>query len=138
MANEAVCIETPSRFGRFIIAAGAVLPVGTLMYLSADNTVSASSSTDQALTGIVWEIASTAATTFTEITLALDGVWDILTDAGNDVVGSYVSLVGANTVGTADAPDILNGAIVGYLEQASGNASTDRVRLTKFGSSGKL
>ena len=138
MANEAVCIETPSRFGRFTIAAAAVLPVGTLCYLSADNTAAASSTTDQAFIGIVWELASTATTTFTQITLALDGVWDILTDAGSDNRGVQVALVGANTVGTADAPDTLNGAVVGYLEEASGNATTDRVRLTKFGSSGKL
>ena len=138
MANEATCIETPSKFGRFTIAAAAVLPVGTLVYLSADNTVAASSTTDQAFQGIVWELASTATTTFTQITVALDGVWDILTDAGNDVRGTQVALVGANTVGTADAADTLNGAVVGYLEEASGNATTDRVRLTKFGSSGKL
>ena len=138
MANEAVCIETPSRFGRATIAAAAVLPFGTLVYWSGDNTVSASSSTDQPFAGIVWERVSTATSTHTSITLALDGVWDILTDAGNDVVGTQVALVGANTVGTADAADTLNGAIVGVLEEASGNASTDRVRLTKFGSSGKL
>ena len=138
MANEAVCIETPSRFGRFTIAAAAALPFGTLVYLSADNTVSATSAVDQPFAGIVWEIASSATTTHTEITLALNGVWDILTDSGTDVVGTLVSVVGANTVGTADAADILNGAIVGYLEEGAGNATTDRVRLTKYGSSGQL
>ena len=138
MANEAVCIETPSRFARFTIAAAAVLPVGTLVYLSGDYTVSATSAADQAFAGIVWEIASTSTTTFTEITVALDGVWDILGDAGNDNVGVACSLAGANTVGTADATDFLNGAFVGYYEEGAGNATTDRVRLTKFGSSGQL
>ncbi len=139
MANEAVCIETPSRFARFIIAAGAVLPIGTLVYLSGDHTVSATSGADQPFAGIVWEIASTAATTFTEITVALDGVWDILTDSGSDNVGVGVSLTGANEVGTTtDVTDIINGSFVGYLEEGSGNATTDRVRLTKFGSSGQL
>ncbi|HEC65233.1 MAG TPA: hypothetical protein ENI23_08065, partial [bacterium] len=66
MANEAVCIETPSRFGRFTIAAGAVLPFGTLMKLTGDNTVSASDSADDPFMGIVWEIASSATTTHTE------------------------------------------------------------------------
>ena len=139
MANEvAVCIETPSKFGRYTIAAGAVLPVGTAMILSADNTVSESSTTDQAFEGFVWEIASTAATTFTQITLALDGVWDVTTDAGSDNRGTALALVAKNTFGTADAADFLNGAFAGYLEEASGNATTDRLRLTKFGSSGKL
>ena len=138
MANEAVCIETPSKFGRATISAGAVLTFGTLVYWSGNNTVSATSSADQPFAGIVWERVSTATSTHTEITLALDGVWDILTDAGSDNVGVMVSLAGANTVGTGDATDYINGAFVGFLEEASGNATTDRVRLTKFGSSGKL
>lgn len=138
MANEAVCIETPTRFARFTIAAAAVLPVGTLMYLSGDHTISATSAADQAFVGIVWELASTAATTFTEITVAQDGVWDIKGDAGSDNVGVACSVAGTNLVGTADATDFLNGAFVGYYEEGAGNGTVDRVRLTKFGSSGAL
>ena len=138
MANEAVCIETPTKFARFTIAAGSVLPFGTLMKISADLTVSASDSVDDSFAGIVWERASTATSTHTEITLALDGVWDILTDTGTDSFGVCVSMVGVNMVGTADAADILNGAIVGYIEEEASNSEVVRTRLTKFGSSGKL
>ena len=138
MANEAVCIETPSKFGRYTISAGAVLPVGTLMYLSGDFTVSASSSTDQPFAGIVWEIASTATTTFTTITLALDGVWDIKATAATQTLGIAVAVGGANLLQTADATDFLNGAFVGYVEEDTSSGEVVRTRLTKFGSSGEL
>ncbi len=138
MADEAVCIETPSRFARFTIAAGSVLPVGTLMKLSADFTVVPTDSADDPFMGIVWEIASTATTTFTEITLALDGVWDILDGGAGSTRGTLLAVGGANTSVTADAADILNGAVIGYAEETAGAAATVRTRLTKFGSSGQL
>jgi hypothetical protein len=138
MANEATCIETPSRFARYTIAAGAVLPIGTLVYLSSDpNTVSATSAADQSFAGIVW-VESTATDTFTEITVALDGVWDIEATAAANVLGELVAVGGANLIVTADAADILNGAIIGYLEETQDASEVCRVRLTKFGSSGQL
>jgi len=139
MANEAVCIETPSRFARYTIAAGAVLPFGTLVYLSADpHTVAATSGADQSFAGIVWERASTATTTHTEITCALDGVWDIKATAAANVLGELVAVGGANLIVSADAADILNGAIIGYLEETQDASEVCRTRLTKFGSSGAL
>ena len=138
MANEAVCIETPSRFGRYTIAAGAVLPFGTLMKLTADNTVSATDSADDPFEGIVWEIASSATTTHTEITLALDGVWDIKDGGAGSTRGTLLAVGGANTSVTADAADILNGAVLGYAEETATGGLTVRTRLTKFGSSGQL
>jgi len=131
MANEAVCIETPTKFARFTCADGTEIAIGTILYLSGDYTVSASSAVDQPFAGIAWE-EKTASDGITEITVALDGVWDMLTDAGSDNVGAFVAIVGANTVGTADAGDLLNGAIVGYLEEAAGNAEVCRVRVTKY------
>ena len=138
MANEAVCIETPSRFARFTIAAGAVLPVGTLMYLSGDYTISATSGADQSFAGIVWEIASTATTTFTEITLAIDGVWDIKDSGAGSTRGTLLAVGGANLSITADAADILNGAVIGYGEETASASEVIRTRLTKYGSSGQL
>ena len=138
MVNEAVCIETPSRFGRFTIAAGAVLPFGTLMKLSADLTVVASDSADDPFMGIVWERVSTATSTHTEITLALDGVWDIKDGGAGSTRGTLLAVGGVNTSVTADAADILNGAVLGYAEQTAGGGATVRTRITKFGSSGQL
>ena len=138
MANEAVCIETPSRFARYKIAAAAVLPVGTLLKFGSDLTVVASDSADDSFAGIVWEIASTATTTFTEITAALDGVWDIKATTATQALGVAVALAGANLTATADAADLLNGALLGYVEEAASNDEVVRTRLTKFGSSGQL
>lgn len=139
MANEAVCIETPSRFARRNIAAGSVLPVGTLVYFSADpNTVSATSSAGQSFAGIVWEIASTSSTTFTEITVALDGVWDIKDSGAGSTIGSLVAVGGANLSVTATASDLLNGAVIGEVEETVSASEVARTRLTKFGSSGQL
>jgi len=86
MANEAVCIETPTRFA--------------------------------------------------EITVALDGVWDIKATAAGNTLGELVAIGGANLIVTADAADILNGALIGYLEETQDASEICRVRLTKFGSSG--
>ena len=139
MANEAVCIETPTRFARYTIAAGAVLPFGTLVYISADpHTVAATSAADQSFAGIVWERASTATSTHTEITVAQDGVWDLKDAGAGQVLGTLVAVGGANLTVTADAADILNGAIVGYVEETAGASEVCRTRLTKFGGSGKL
>lgn len=139
MANEAVCIETPSRFARYTIAAGAVLPFGTLVYLSSDpHTVSATSAADQSFVGIVWERVSTATSTHTEITVALDGVWDIKDAGAGSAIGVLVAVGGANLSVTADAADILNGAVIGYIEETASASEVVRTRLTKFGSSGQL
>ncbi len=138
MANEAVCIETPSRFARFTIAAGAVLPFGTLCKLTADNTVQASDSADDPFAGIVWEIASSATTTHTEITLALDGVWDIKDGGAGSTRGTALAMGGANTTVTGDAADFVSGSFMGYAEETATAGLTVRTRLTKFGSSGQL
>ena len=139
MANEAVCIETPSRFAIYTIVAGTVAPLGTLMKLDTDpHTVSVSDSADDSFAGIVWDRASSATTTETRITLALDGVWDIKDGGAGSTIGTAVALGGANTSVTADAADLLNGAFMGYVEETQGAAEVCRTRLTKFGSSGQL
>lgn len=138
MANEAVCIETPSRFARYTVADATACPIGTIMKLDTDpHTVSLSDSADDSFAGIVW-VAKAANDGVTELVLALDGVWDI-TDAGaGSAIGVAVALAGANTVATADAADLLNGAFMGFVEETQGAAEVCRTRLTKFGSSGQL
>jgi len=137
MANEAVCIETPTRFARYTV--GGAITKGTILYLSADpHTVAASSAADQPFAGIAWEEVTAAeyALGKTEVVAALDGVWDIKATAAANVLGELVALGGANLIVTADAADILNGAIIGYLEETQDASEVCRVRLTKFGSSG--
>lgn len=139
MADEWVCIETPSRFARRTIAAGAVLPFGTAVVFGSDpNTVVASSAADTSFAGVVWERVSTATSTHTEITVALDGVWDVKDSGAAAAFGVKVAIAGANVVIVADAADLLNGAMLGEYEETVSAAEVARLRLTKFGSSGQL
>lgn len=131
MANEAVCIETPTKFARYTVADATGIAIGTLLYFSGDCTVSASSAADQPFAGIAWE-EKTASDGIVQITAALDGVWDLKASAAANVLGELVALGGANLIVSADATDILNGAIVGYLEEAQDASEVCRVRLTKF------
>jgi len=56
MANEAVCIETPTIFERKTIADGVAIPAGSIMQLSSDpNTVTISAG-DNVFGGIAWEV----------------------------------------------------------------------------------
>lgn len=133
MANEAVCIETPTKFARYTVADGAGIAIGTLVYLSSDpHTVSATSGADQSFAGIAWE-EKTASDGITEITVAQNGVWDLTATAAGITLGTLVAIGGANLIQTADATDILNGALVGYAEETGANSEVQRVRLTKFG-----
>jgi hypothetical protein len=137
MANEAVCIETPTRFARYTCTGA--LTKGTIVYLSADpHIVAASSAADQPFAGVVWEEVTAAdyANGKTEVTCALDGVWDVTATAAANVLGELVAIGGANLIVSADAADILNGAMIGYLEETQSASEVCRVRLTKFGSSG--
>lgn len=128
MANEAVCIETPTRFARYTVADGTGIAIGTLLKLTDPNTAIASSADNDPFAGIAWE-EKTADDGIVEITAALNGVWDILTDADTDAAGSIVNIVAANTVGLAAAADLLTGSVVGKLLEAAGNAEVARVRV---------
>jgi len=131
MANEAVCIETPTKFARYTVADGTGIAIGTLMYLSGDYTILASSAADQPFAGIAWE-EKTASDGITELTVAQDGVWDLTATNAANVLGELVALGGANLIVSADAADILNGALIGYLEETQDANEVCRVRLTKF------
>ena len=127
MANEAVCIETPTRFARRNIAAAAVLPVGTICKLTEPNTVVASSASNDPFGGIVWEIASTALTTFTQITVALDGVWDIKATTATIGIGVPCSIGGANLMRAAIEADWPLGTVFGRVEEEVANDEVARV-----------
>lgn len=129
MANEAVCIETPTKFARRAIAAGAVLPVGTVCKLTDPNTVVASSASNDPFGGIVWEIASTASTTFTEITVAMNGVWDMKATTNTINIGIPVSIGGTNLIRSTIEADLPLGTILGQAEEAASNDEVIRVRV---------
>ena len=130
MADEAICIETPTRFARYTIAAGAVLPIGTLLKLTDPNTAEAHAADADPFAGIVWGKASTATDTFTEINCALNGVWDMTDGGATSAVGEPVATDGtANETRVAIAADLLLGSVIGKALEAAGANEVFRVRV---------
>jgi hypothetical protein len=129
MADEATCIETPTRFARYTVADGTGIAIGTMLKLTDPNTAIAHSGDADAFAGIAWE-EKTASDGITEITAALNGVWD-LTDGGDTcAVGELLALDGtANEVRPAVAGDILTGSIVGKALEAAAANEVIRVRV---------
>lgn len=121
MANEAVCIETPTEFARYTVADGTGIAIGTLLKLTDPNTAIATSADNDPFAGIAWE-EKTASDGITEITAALNGVWDIKDGGAGFTAGAIVTVNGANVVAAAAAADLLPGSVVGKaLETAAAN-----------------
>lgn len=128
MANEATCIETPTRFARYTVADGNDLAVGTVLKLTDPNTAAATSASSDTFAGIVW-VAKEANDGVTEVVAALNGVWD-LTDAGAGFnAGAILSTGGANTVKVSTAAELLTGDVVGKSLETAGAAEVVRVRV---------
>lgn len=132
MSDEAVCIETPTRFARYTVADGTGIPIGTMLKLVDPNTAIAHSGDGDAFAGIAWE-EKTASDGITEITAALNGVWD-LTDGGATFdAGELVALDGtANEVRLGVEADIITGSIVGKSMEDAGANEVARVRVGEW------
>tara|TARA_R100000789_G_scaffold85164_1_gene80982 strand:+ start:1055 stop:1453 length:399 start_codon:yes stop_codon:yes gene_type:complete len=132
MSDEAVPIETPTRFARYTVADGAGIAIGTMLKLTDPNTAVAHSGDGDAFAGIAWE-EKTASDGITEITAALNGVWD-LTDGGATFdAGELVALDGtANEVRLAVEADIITGSVVGKSLEDAGANEVVRVRVGEW------
>lgn len=128
MTNEAVCIETPTKFARYTVADGSGIAVGTLLKLADPNTASASSAAD-VFAGIAWE-EKTASDGITQITAALDGVWDLTCNSGTGITaGGVVSLSGTNVIKQAVEAEMVTGAAFGKALETASASEVIRVRL---------
>ena len=127
MANEAVCIETPTRFARRTIADASSVPIGSIMALTDPNTVAVSNANDQVFGGIAWE-EKTANDGIVEMTVALDGVWEVKLKDEAVGAGALLKISGANEVGLAANADAETGRIFAKAEEAGQN-NRKRVRL---------
>jgi len=133
MANEAVIIElfNGGRPIRFTCAEATGIEKGTLLELSGDRTVIANTNDNAPVVGIAAheKVASDGSTTISAYT---DGIFDMLTDAGTDSPGALMANSATeNTLQTADAADLLQGSVVGYLLEEAGNAEVAAVRVNK-------
>lgn len=131
MANEAVCMINPTKFGRVTIAAGAVIPKGTILKLTDPNTGAPSSADNDVFGGITMS-ESTAADTFTEMEVALDGVWALTATAAAITIGSDVVIGGANTIKAYTTLDDEKGYVVGKILETTAGSETVMVRLKGY------
>jgi len=130
MANEAVCIEAPTEFRRVTVADGGAIPLYSLMQLSGDNTATISNGAN-VFAGIAWE-EKTASDGITELTLAIDGVWD-MKDAGASItLGGIASLNGVNLIKQATEAEMVTGAIVGKVFETAAASEVVRVHVGRF------
>ena len=128
MTNEAVCIETPTKFARYTVMDSIAVPLNTIMKLSGANTAVASTAADgEIFAGIAWE-EKTASDGMTEIVTAIDGVWDLVVD-GSITNGGNLSLSGANTVKQSIEAETVTGAILGKALETGVHGAASRVRL---------
>ena len=128
MANEAVCIETPTKFARYTVADGTGIAIGTLLKVTDNNTAEASSADNDKFAGIAWE-EKTANDGITEITAAIDGVWG-LKDSGSGITsGNMVVIGGANLISAAADGDFEAGTVIGKALQTATTSEVIRVRV---------
>lgn len=126
MANEAVCIETPTIFERKTIATGTAIPFGSIMQLSSDpNTVTISDG-DNVFGGIAWQTIL-ATDTFTEIVVAKNGIWDIKDSGAGMTLGNMCSVNGVNLVKTLIEADVVLGKSVGKVQETAAASEVVRV-----------
>jgi len=132
MADEAVCIETPTRFARYTVADGTGIPIGTMLKLTDNNTAIAHSGDGDAFAGIAWE-EKTASDGITEIVAALYGVWDLTDGGATSSTGELQALDGtANEVRLAVEADIITGSVVGKALETAGANEVFRVRVGEW------
>jgi len=126
MANEAVCIETPTEFRRYTVDNATGIAIGTILKLSDPNTAAASTADNDPFAGIAWE-EKTANDGIVEITAAVNGIWDIKDSGAGINAGAIVNVGGANLIVASAAGDLLTGSVVGKALETAGAAEVIRV-----------
>lgn len=134
MANEAVIIELLGNKGdpiRFTCAEAVTIEKGTLLEVTDPRTVIANTNDNAPVVGIAAEekVGGDGSTT---ISVYTNGIFDMLTLAGAKNVGSCVANSATeNVVQPADAADLLQGSVVGFLLEADGGGVVSAVRMLK-------
>lgn len=134
MADEAVIIELLGNAGdpiQVTVADGTGIEKGALIKLTDPRTGIINSGAQDPFIGIAAaeKVASDGSTTLAVYT---NGIFDIKTDAGTDVAGSYMAISATvNRTQTAVAADLLTSAIVGYVLEDAGNGEVAAHRILK-------
>ena len=129
MANEtAVIIELLGNAGdpvRYTCATA--IPKGTLLKISADRTVAATTADDEPIAGIA---AMETDGTETSVSVYTNGIFDMYSAAGM-TLGAIQMVDALNDVTDTDAGALLNGAVVGQCLEAAGAGVISAVRVLK-------
>lgn len=123
MANELIMYTDPTRFARVTVADANALAQYTLMALTTPNLAVASSADDQPCAGVLMS-SKAALDGQTEMTIALDGEWGILTTAAAITIGYQVGIAGANTIKVMTTLDDEKGWCLGKALETIGAAAT--------------
>lgn len=107
-----ICLQAPTRFRRMTVADGTAIPKFTLLKISTPNTAAAASADNDPVAGFAWE-EKVASDGITEITVALDGVWGVLTSNAGITVGNDVTVNGANEIKIYTTLDNEKGYVLG-------------------------
>ena len=128
MANEAIPYTTPTRFARVTVANANALAQYTIMKLTSPNTAAATSADNDVPAGIL--MSSKAANDGqTEMTVALDGEWGILTSNAAITAGNQVTMNGANEIKVYTTLDEEKGYVLGKILETVSSAVVARVRV---------
>lgn len=128
MANEAVCIESPSKIVRYTVADGTSISKGTLLKISSDpNTAAASTAADKFAGVAMMDKVANDGTT--EISAALDGTFDIVCAGSAVTLGNMVVISGANLIRDSVEADFPLGAVLGKALETGAASEKIRVRL---------
>jgi len=128
MADEAVCIETPTKFARYVVADGTGIAKGTILKISADPNTAAASAGADIFAGIATE-EKVASDGKTQIGTAIDGVWDIKCAGSAVTLGHLIALSGANLIRDSVEADFPLGAVFGKALETGSASEVIRVRL---------
>ena len=128
MANEAVCIETPTIFERKTIADGVTIPFGSIMQLSSDPNTITISDGDNVFGGIMW-VVKDANDGIVEAVVAMNGTWDIKDSGAGMALGNMCSVNGVNLVKTLIEADVVLGKTVGKVQETASAAEVVRVKV---------
>lgn len=131
MANEAICLIPPTRFGRVLVADAAAIPKGTIIALTDPNTGAACTADNDVFGGIAME-EKVANDGITNLSVALDGVWALMATAAGITVGNDVTIGGANTIKVYSTLDDEKGYVVGKALETTAGSETIMVRLKGY------
>ena len=120
MANEAVILELNEYSNplQYTCAAGTSISKGTLLKLSGDNTVAASSSTDVYAGVAAMDKDGSDSSTKISVHVPMQGNKFDIKCAGAVTRGAQVVLSGANLIKNAVEADLILGKVVGIAQEA--------------------